>query len=147
MRRNSSRDLEDVFPNMGTEGYSITSPEDPNYNCIGWALGDNEQWWWPVENISGTYWPEGIPYQETVSVVAQIFLLRGYEEVALEDPSAEVVIYAHADGVPTHVARKNSAGVWASKLGLSEDIEHATTRALEGALYGQVVSAFVRKHS
>jgi hypothetical protein len=37
-----------------------------------------------------------------------------------------------------HVARMQDTGVWTSKLGQGEDIDHDALGALEGSLYGTV---------
>jgi hypothetical protein len=57
----------------------------------------------------------------------------GYEKVAL---------FALA-GVPKHAARQLPSGRWVSKLGPSEDIEHAL-HDLTGMVYGSVVLVMKR---
>jgi hypothetical protein len=54
-------------------------------------------------------------------------LIPGFEKVA---------IYQHDDGGFTHVARQLYTGVWISKLGPYEDIEHKTPDALNSEDYG-----------
>ena len=39
----------------------------------------------------------------------------------------------------THMARQLASGLWTSKLGELEDIEHETPAELEGDIYGIVV--------
>ncbi len=43
-----------------------------------------------------------------------------------------------------HVARQLKEGMWTSKLGPDEDIEHNTLDALEGELYGAVTQVLKR---
>jgi hypothetical protein len=50
----------------------------------------------------------------------------GYEKVA---------IYAAPDGTPTHVARQLTSGLWSSKLGQLQDIQHRL-EDLAGSVYG-----------
>jgi hypothetical protein len=38
-----------------------------------------------------------------------------------------------------------ASGTWSSKLGVSEDIEHATLEGLEGVIYGKVVRILKRR--
>jgi len=57
------------------------------------------------------------------------------------DPSIEpgfekIVIYVDDADVPTHAARSLQNGMWTSKLGDEEDIEHATLRVVECLVYG-----------
>jgi hypothetical protein len=39
--------LEDVFPGLQGTAYRVTSPADRGYNCIAWAAGVTDDWWWP----------------------------------------------------------------------------------------------------
>lgn len=37
-----------VFPNVVNDPmFKITSPKDPDYNCISWSLNKKEVWTWP----------------------------------------------------------------------------------------------------
>ncbi len=76
------------------------------------------------------------------------FATLGYELCADARPETGVeklALYADEHGLPTHVARQLPSGVWTSKLGASEDLEHKTLAALEGALYGKVVQRLRRR--
>ena len=57
-----------------------------------------------------------------------------------------MAIFVDAVGVPTHAARQLASGLWTSKLGHSEDIEH-DLRALEGDTYGMVALLLKRPTS
>jgi hypothetical protein len=48
--------LEAVFPGLVGKEYQITSPRDEVYNCIAWAAGVTNDWWWPDKAGQG-YWP------------------------------------------------------------------------------------------
>lgn len=73
----SRREIEFLFPNLAHTGYSITSPESIEYNCIAWAAIDEESWWWPdLQNIY--YWPSGIPRTETVESFKKAYEILGY---------------------------------------------------------------------
>lgn len=59
-----------------------------------------------------------------------------------KDPAYEInfekiAIFADAAGKPTHAARQLHSGKWTSKLGNSEDIEHALG-GISGSKYGVV---------
>jgi hypothetical protein len=132
--------LEDVFPRLRGTGYHISSPQDPDYNCIAHAVGDTRSRWWPDLDGKDT-WPEGVPREETPEAFVALFATLGYAVCAgeeLEGGFEKVALFAAAQGVPTHAARQLDSGRWTSKLGELEDIEHAL-RDLEGEAYGAVV--------
>ena len=39
--------IEAAFPALVGTGYFVTSPATPEYNCIAWAAGETDRWWWP----------------------------------------------------------------------------------------------------
>jgi hypothetical protein len=137
--------LEDVFPRLRATDYRIDSPRDPAYNCIAYAAGDRRNRWWP--DLGGQdFWPEGVPREETLEAFASAFATLGYVRCQGEDPEPgfeKIALFASAQGVPTHAARQEASGRWASKLGELEDIRHAL-HDLEGVLYGSVVLVLKR---
>lgn len=69
------------------------------------------------------------------------FNILGYKEKgdsSFESEFEKVALYIDADGLPSHAARQKENGVWTSKLGEAEDIEHNTPNELEGEAYGKV---------
>ncbi|HEY7428267.1 MAG TPA: hypothetical protein VH682_28795 [Gemmataceae bacterium] len=40
--------FEVLFPRLNGTAYRITSPASDVYNCIAWAAGETNRWWWPV---------------------------------------------------------------------------------------------------
>jgi hypothetical protein len=62
---------------------------------------------------------------------------------ALEPGFEKLAIYGDRLGF-THVAKQLPTGVWTSKLGAWEDIEHNNPEALEGKSYGRV-KAVIRR--
>jgi len=140
-------DLEALFPGLRGKPYRKTSPADDRYNCIAWAAGITDIWWWPVGEASRTYWPASAPREETVAAIQAAFASLGFalcQSDAWETGSAKVALFADADGLPTHAARQLSGGLWTSKLGKLEDIEH-DLYDLEGAEYGKVVHVMTRR--
>lgn len=92
--------------------------------------------------------PSGVSGRDELEILIQFYLDSGYakcESGASEEGYKKVAIYVNQDG-PTHAALQLDSGHWTSKLGSSEDIEHDTVMALEGALYGQAM-VFLRKHA
>lgn len=125
------------FPHLQRTGYAVTSPIDANYNCIAWAAGDVDRWWWP--NPDG-YWPEDVPREETLEAFIAVYERFGYgvcDDGKVEEGFEKLAIYAVND-VPTHAARQLSDGTWTSKLGEDHDISHFLPDGLFSATYGRV---------
>jgi hypothetical protein len=136
--------VQDALPRLTADNYRVTSPATWDYNCIAWAAGVTDAWWWP---IAGRYWPLGVAREESLDAFIAAFATLGYASVTTSDLEAgveKVALYALA-GVPTHAARQQLDGTWTSKLGPSLDIEHATPDAVAGGLYGEVVAILGRK--
>ena len=134
----------DLFPNLAQEGYVRASPATRVYNCIAWAAGQQDQWWWPDPG-NAFYWPARVPRAVTLGAFYQAFELLGYQHCDngdLEKGFEKVAFYELA-GLPTHAARQLPDGSWTSKLGKNVDITH-TLRGLEGPAYGQVAGYMKR---
>ncbi|MEL7353907.1 MAG: hypothetical protein AAFN38_20965 [Cyanobacteria bacterium J06560_5] len=134
--------LEQQFPNLARDGYTITSPDTIDYNCVAWAAEANEEWWWP-DAMEQEYWPAGIPREETLPAFIAAFKTLGYEVcdgTSIETGFQKIAIYADAQQIPRHVARQLANGKWTSKIGQYEDIQHKTLEALTGEApaYGTV---------
>ena len=138
--------IEQLFPRLH-DGFEITSPSEPAYNCVAWAAGEIKRWWWPAEPPF-SYWPDGVLREESVTSFIEAFATLGYEvtsDADLETGFERVAIFASSDGVPTHVARQLPNGTWTSKLGSMEDIAHVDVNSVSGTAYGDVV-VFLRRH-
>jgi hypothetical protein len=133
-----------VFPHLAEEGFRETSPASSRYNCIAWAVGATDAWWWPSPETVH-YWPAGVPREETLAAFLEAFATVGFqpaEDGEWEPKFEKLALYAR-DGKPTHAARQLADGTWTSKLGKHVDISH-TLRGIEGPVYGQVV-AFMKR--
>jgi hypothetical protein len=144
--------LDDLnWPKLKGEGYTETSPDDWNYNCIAWAANDKSKWWWPLSkapNGNEAYWPRKAPKKKSIDAFVKAFGLLGYQRCKNDDPSHEegyekVAIYA-LDGVPKHAARQLPNGKWTHKMGQCIDLE-SNLPAVEGPSYGVVVRVLRRK--
>ena len=136
--RVSSYRIETVFPSLTPSNYRITSPESPDYNCIAWAAGTDDRWWWP-DNQYTAYGPEEVPREETLAAFIQAYSVDGYVPCGTSDYESgfeKIAIYADERGKPTHAARQTQTGRWTSKLGNWEDIEHDRPDNLAGRSYG-----------
>ncbi|HVC93843.1 MAG TPA: hypothetical protein VND64_09135 [Pirellulales bacterium] len=140
------RRIDDIFPGLRGSEYKITGPPDPVYNCIAWAAGATDDWWWPVGDLRKVHWPTDAPREETLEAVQAAFGTLGYTvcDHAEPEPGYEkVALFANAASFPTHAARQLENGRWTSKIGQLERIEHSL-RDLEGIEYGLVVVAMKR---
>jgi len=139
-------ELEAEFPGLLTTGYEVTSPQDPKYNCIAYAVGDVNHFWYDA-NVRGYYWPPDEPSADTLDGWLRVFAIHGYRETendSLEGPYEKIAIYAGPEG-PEHVARQKASGAWTSKMGKGRDIDHASLAALEGKAFGKVVKIMKRQ--
>lgn len=143
----SRHDIEHCFPSLSGDNYLITSPQTPEYNCIAWAAGDTEAWWWPDRN-NQYYWPPSVPRTETIDSFIRAYALQGYnvcQTADYEDGFEKIALYTDPQGKPTHAARQLNSGHWTSKLGNWEDIEHFTLEGLNGTPYGAVALIMKRQ--
>jgi hypothetical protein len=104
---------------------------------------------WPV-NVPGAFWPIPLDPLDPVSLKEFIkaFEHEGYEVCGenseFEDGYEKVAIFVDQDGIPTHAARMLPSGIWTSKMGKGEDIDHDTLNVVEGNEYGKA-KAFLKK--
>jgi hypothetical protein len=141
----SREDMERVFPGLANSGYSITSPETVEYNCIAWAAGDAQRWWEP-DPFYISYWPPGVTRK--YSLEAYIEAYESLDYVICHDDKYEldfekIAIYVDSNGKPTHAAKQLDSGSWTSKLGKLEDIKH-TLDGLGGSGYGSIAVVMKR---
>jgi hypothetical protein len=138
--------LRQSLPRLTADNYRETSPESWAYNCIAWAVGVVDSWWWPV---AGRFWPPDVPRAETLDAFLAVFAALGYLPGATQewDSSFEKVALYALGNTPTHAARQLPGGWWTSKLGPAVDIEHATPDAVAGGVYGEVVAILSRNRT
>lgn len=140
----SEQEIEKTFSHLIDSGYTVTSPETTEYNCIAWAANDTDAWWWP-DSFNLGYWPPEIPRKETLYAFIKAYELFGYatcENSQFESGFEKIAIYIDSSGKPTHAARQLSNGHWTSKLGRLEDIEHNSLDSLPE--YG-TVAVFMKR--
>lgn len=140
-----------AFPGLRyDEGFHITSPENPDYNCIAWAFERKDCWMWPDEEIDGVSpWPLNAMGNTQVQTFIDAFKTVGYElcdNDVYEEGKEKIALYAIPDSQEcTHAARQTDNGTWTSKLGTSFDISHSTPYTLQGRLYGMVCCILYRR--
>ncbi len=134
-----------VFPHLTANGVAETAPPDARYNCIAWAAGRVDAWWWPDAD-GDAFWPATAPRAETVAAFVAAFTALGFDSCAAGDhePGWEKIALYAVDGVPTHAARQLSDGSWTSKLGRGPVVSHNTPHGVEGPVYG-LVCCFLKR--
>jgi len=142
----SKDDIESIFPNLIIDGYEITSPEAPDYNCIAYSVGDCSRWWWP-DQFGICYWPQNSSRKESVEAFLEVYNSLGFVECDSPEPQPgfeKIALFVGENGKPTHAAKLLPSGHWCSKLGKIEDITHSL-KGIEGSDYGKVKIILKRK--
>jgi hypothetical protein len=145
--------IPNVFENISAGDFECKSDRDFRYNCIAWAVGKTHQFWWPLDEPHSNYWwPDGLkkalPDEETVNHFIEAFATEGYRRCLngkLSRRYEKIVLFVDHNNKPTHAARLLPTGIWTSKLGEDEDIEHVTLGCLEGKSYGHTKMFFKRR--
>jgi hypothetical protein len=135
------------YPHLLVDNHQVTSDSSNAYNCIAWAVGENDRRWEPSDDPTDAYWPPDIPREDTLEAFIRVFTDKGYEicqDGSLEPGFEKVAIYADREQMFTHVAKQESDGRWTSKMGDWEDIEHSSPEVIEGRMCGTV--AFYLRH-
>ena len=142
----------DIFPGLTTDPhFRIASPQDHAYNCFAWAAGEDHRWWDPVPLIAptqaGVHWPADVPVLPSRAAFIAAYATIGYEVCTapeLEDGFEKIALYENADGEPIHAARQLDSGIWTSKLGGANDIEHGGPDTVAAPLSG-APAVFLRR--
>ncbi len=124
------------FPDLQSQGYTLTSAETTKYNCIAWAAKDQSRWWWPDTRGVG-YWPPTAPRLVTIDAFKVAYGLLDFVQCGdgvFEAGREKIAIYTLM-GSPTHAARQIGPNEWTSKMGKGVDITH-TLSGLNGPKYG-----------
>jgi hypothetical protein len=136
----------DDFPKLTKKSHLVTSDRDPRQNCIAFAAGVKNKKYWPIFHPDFA-WISGIPRVETVEAFVRFYETFGYVETGdgeYAEGFEKIAIYTNRGGKPTHASLQIGPDKWASKLGNSYDIEHATNAVSEG-LYGAIVKFMARR--
>jgi hypothetical protein len=142
--------LELRFQSLKKSSYCVTSKITPTYNCVAWAAGETDRPWWPIPYPSAPYyWPES-DKDELLEDFISGFGTLGYiscDSGNLEEGYEKIAIYINEESEISHMARQLNTGLWTSKCGNFEDIQH-NLEDLEGAHgygYGEVCHFMKRK--
>ena len=139
--------LEVAIPGLNLTRWHPASPEDYHYNCIAFAIGDTHNWWEP-SGMRIHYWPPGIPPEYSLESYSRAYEIHGYTRCAsgeLEADYEKIALFVDEFGIPSHASYQLESGIWISKLGEWEDIEHDSLQALEGDDNYGTVAAYLRR--
>ncbi len=92
--------MHNLFPILKSSGYTISSPATIDYNCIAWAAGNTEAWWWP-DPFNQYFWPSEAPREESIDAFVKAFEFLGYTicpDSEYEKGYEKVAIYSKPDG-------------------------------------------------
>ena len=134
--------ISEIFPKLTRENSRATSPKDPAYNCVAWAAGETRAWW---DHLYG-YWPENVKREGSIAAYVDVFVLLGFERCATSEYELgfeKIAVFGNG-GQFTHAARQLPSGLWTSKLGSLEDIEHQDLASVSIPDYGRPVQ-FLRR--
>lgn len=138
------------FPGLYNDTkFAITSPIDPNYNCIAWAFQLlKDRWMEPPGGIPFgldgiTWWPADVEKGMNIRCLIEAFSSVGYVECDSwehEEGYIKAALYYNPENHKwTHAARESRTGnYWMSKLGPSHDIQHGSPYTIENNDYGKV---------
>lgn len=128
-------ELQKCFPKLVPGTYRRISKATARYNCVAFVNDDDRHWWEPGLPGGRYYWPPNLQQQGTVECWVELFTKQGYELVEnrdIEPGFQKVAIFVSTEDMsPSHVARSDG-GLWKSKLGKGQDIEHISLEVLEG---------------
>jgi hypothetical protein len=81
--------LHDDFPNLTYLNSKQTSDLNDQYNCIAWALENNENWIWPDQDDNNVVWPRHIARIRNKTTFIALFEFYGYRIIPNKDSSLE----------------------------------------------------------
>jgi hypothetical protein len=132
--------VRNTCPRLASGDFEITSDPTEEYNCIAWAAGDTQYFWWPVK-APGVHWPDPAPLKDTREAFIAAFETLDYRvcsDGSLEAGYEKVAFYEDPLGKPKHMARQLPSGAWTSKLGVGWDIEHPSAEDVQDGIYGSL---------
>lgn len=143
------KDIEQLFPNLRGTLWAIKSRKTKRYNCLAWAAGEKHRRW---DLGKGAFWPAGVKKLSGFAYLVGAFQAEGFnvcDEDACQnyDPNCDSIVLYKLNVRGMHAARLLDNGMWSSKLGDSEDIQHQTPEALSGIRYGVPFVYMKRKRS
>ena len=136
--------IRSLWPSLNSSNYEITSEPTTNYNCVAWAQGINYR----TVDLSLDENEEPLLYPDlTCLTYIEYYEKEGFElcdSPEWEENYEKIAIYERHGETFEHVSRQLKEGVWTSKLGDWEDVEH-TLEALQSEDYYGFPTWFMKK--
>ena len=117
-----------IGPLVSDANHDVTSSDDPEYNCVAWALGLTDRWVWPGRDDA--WWPDSIRQDDSVESFIELFRSVDFERcdsAALETGYERVAVFASGE-------RQIEADLSSATLRDRYAKEHADRRAKLAAL-------------
>jgi hypothetical protein len=122
-----------LFPNADHYRLRVTNPKDPHDNCIAWALGNAERFWWPSR---GCFWPKGVPREVTIEAFSAAFALHGWKPCEDIDLEREEGVWPHEKKL-TSMSPPSASRMYIAKTnGLKNAMKASETAAIASATAG-----------
>jgi hypothetical protein len=135
----SRRDyIENKFPRLCGTVWAIKSRRTRRYNCLAWAAREKHRRW---DFAKGAYWPKGVKRASGIAYLVGAFQAEGFsvckkDDCQKYDSTADLIVVYEKHRIGTHAARLLANGMWSSKLGDIEDVQHQTPEDVGGDEYG-----------
>ena len=131
--------IEQLFPGLCGTPWAIKSRKSRRYNCLAWAAREKHRRW---DFGKGAFWPPGVKRASGFAYLVGAFQAEGFsvcDKATCQkyDPNCDSIVLYKLNIRGTHAARLLHNGMWSSKLGDAEDIQHQTPEALTSILYGE----------
>lgn len=140
-------ELEKKFPGLGGTPWAIKSRRTKRYNCLAWAAREKHRRW---DFAKGAYWPPGVKRASGIAYLVGAFQAEGFSvcnenDCQAYDSTADSIVVYEMNRIGTHAARLLANGMWSSKLGDLEDVQHKTPEDISGIIYGNPIVYMKRK--
>ncbi|MES2649609.1 MAG: hypothetical protein V4717_22210 [Bacteroidota bacterium] len=133
------------WPNLNSSNHELTSPPTSTYNCVAWANGMDHI----VVDLSLDEDGEPLIYPDlSCWLYIEYYQKAGFElcdSHIYEQGYEKIALYENSQQTFEHVALQRNEGVWLSKVGELEDIQHTTLEALQCVSYYGLPKWFMKR--
>ncbi|MGZ5481192.1 MAG: DUF7689 domain-containing protein [Pyrinomonadaceae bacterium] len=140
-------EIEQLFPKLCGTPWAIKSRKTRRYNCLAWAAREKHRRW---DFTKGAYWPPGVKRLSGIAYLVGAYLAEGFSvsnQSACQsyDSTSDSIVLYERNLIGMHAARLLANGMWSSKLGDLEDVQHKTPEDISGTRYGNPIVYMKRK--
>lgn len=139
--------IEQLFPRLCGTSWTIKSRKTKRYNCFAWAAREKHRRW---DFAKGAYWPSGAKRLSGIAYLVGAYLAEGFSvcnksDCQTYDSTADSIVVYEMNRIGMHAARLLANGMWSSKLGDLEDVQHKKPEDISGTTYGNPIVYMKRK--